>query len=80
MAILANIIIEVIIAFLVLATPVGFVGAIVFIAKAVESKEKRKRRNMVLYAIISFFTTTVLLFVVLSLWGLAHILFHSAVR
>jgi hypothetical protein len=73
---IGNVIIEIIIALLVLLTPIGIVAGIIVIVTGNRKEPKKKHLHTVL-GIVAIVAPIVLLFVILSIWGLVRILTNT---
>jgi len=69
-----NTLIQIVIALLVIITPVGIILGIVFAIKASDEEDKKKKRETIWWMVISFVAPILLLFITLSIWGLVNIL------
>lgn len=70
-----GVIIEVIIAILVILTPIGIIGGIVLLATNSDNNPNKKRQKT--WGIITILAPFILLFIILSLWGLVRILSNT---
>lgn len=74
---IGNLITYLIIAVLVITIPVGIIMGIVLAVKASDEQDKSKKKKKIWWMIISFIAPIVLLFIVLSGWGLINILANT---
>jgi hypothetical protein len=67
-----NVIIQIAISILVILTPVGIIAGIIVLVTG-KGKETKKKRLHTIWGIIAIIAPIVLLFVILSIWGLVRI-------
>jgi len=75
-----NALIQVLIALLVILIPVGVVVGAILAVKMSNEQDKSKKKNIMWWMITSFVGPVVLLFVMLSAWGLIGILTNTFER
>ena len=72
-----NTLIQIIIAFLVILVPFGFVGGIIIASQLSQPQHIKRKKAMTIWAITLSVLPIVLLLIILSLWGLVRIMTNT---